>query len=80
MAYFVGEKLNLRPGKILDEWGTSELIVTFGIYANEKASEQYQEWKQLDSESRAKIKKPNEYIVYFHDIEEEEWITRQEYN
>lgn len=72
MAYFVGDKLNIRPGEILDKWGTSELIVTFGIYANEKASEQYQEWKQLDSESRAKIKKPNEYIVYFHDIEEEE--------
>ena len=77
MAYFVGKILRIRPNEILDNWGTAELIVTFGIYANEEASKQYEQWKQLDSDTRAKTKKPNEYIVYFHNVEGEEWHTPQ---
>lgn len=70
MAYFVAKVLHIRPNDILDNWGTAELVVTFGHYANEKAYQQYEEWKQLDSDSRAKVKKPKEYIVYFHDVED----------
>lgn len=73
MAFFVGKVLHIRPNDILDNWGTAELIVTFGFYANERTQQQYEQWKQLDSETRAKTQKPNEYIVYFHDVEEEEW-------
>lgn len=73
MAFFVGKVLHIRPNEILDDWGVAELIVTFGFYANEKSRQLLEEWKQLDAEARAKMKKPDEYVVYFHSIEEEEW-------
>lgn len=65
MSHYVAHELHLRPNEILDTWGVAELIVAFGQYANEKSSKNYEEWKQLDSEQRAKIKQPSKYIVYF---------------
>lgn len=65
MAHFVAHELHLRPNDVLDTWGVPELIVAFGQYANEQSSKSYEEWKQLDSENRNKIKQPSKYIVYF---------------
>lgn len=65
MAHFVAKELRQRPNEILDTWGVAELIVAFGQYANEKSSQNYEEWKQLSSEQRAKIMQPSKYIVYF---------------
>lgn len=65
MAHFVAHELHIRPNDVLDTWGVPELIVAFGQYANEKSSRNYEEWKQLDSESRAKVEQPNKYTVYF---------------
>lgn len=65
MAHFVAKELRQRPNEILDNWGVAELIVAFGQYANEKSSQNYEEWKQLDSETRAKVKQPSKYTVYF---------------
>lgn len=65
MAHYVAKELRQRPNEVLDTWGVPELIVAFGHYANEKSSQNYEEWKQLDSESRAKIQQPSKYIVYF---------------
>lgn len=65
MAHFVAKELHLRPSDILDHWGVAELIVAFGQYANEKSSKNYEEWKQLDKETRAKTMQPSKYIVYF---------------
>lgn len=65
MAHYVAKVLHQRPNEILDTWCVPELVVAFGEYANEKSSENYEEWKQLDSEARAKIKQPSKYIVYF---------------
>ena len=65
MAHYVARVLNQRPSDILDHWGVAELIVAFGQYANEKSSQNYEEWKQLDSETRAKTMQPSKYIVYF---------------
>lgn len=65
MAHFVAKELRQRPNEILDTWGVAELIVAFGHYANEKSNQSYEEWKQLDSENRAKIKQPSKYTVYF---------------
>ena len=65
MAHYVAHELQQRPSDILDKWGVPELIVAFGQYANEKSMQNYEEWKQLDSSSRAKINKPSKYIVYF---------------
>ena len=65
MAHYVAHELHLRPNEILDTWGVAELVVAFGQYANEKSSKNYEEWKQLDAEQRAKVKQPSKYIVYF---------------
>lgn len=65
MAHYVAKALHQRPNEILDTWGTAELIVAFGQYANEKSSQNYEDWKHLDSEQRAKIMQPSKYIVYF---------------
>lgn len=65
MAHFVAHELHLRPNDILDKWGVPELVVAFGQYANEKSNQNYEDWKHLDSESRAKVERPNKYTVYF---------------
>lgn len=65
MAHYVAKELNIRPSEILDTWGVAELIVAFGQYANEKSNRSYEEWKHLDSESKAKVMQPSQYIVYF---------------
>lgn len=70
MAYFVAEKLHMNPNEILDEWSTPQLIVAYGYYANQIASQNYEDYRQLDASSRSKIKKPKKYIVEF--INEEE--------
>lgn len=74
MAHFVAKELNQRPNDILDKWGTAELVVAFGHYANERTNQNYEEWKHLDRESRGKIAKPNKYAVYFDndDYEDDE--------
>ena len=65
MAHYVAHELHIRPNEILDTWGVAELIVAFGQYANQKSSSDYEEWKTLDSQQRAKVTKPSKYIVYF---------------
>lgn len=65
MAHYVAKILHIRPGEILDEWGVPELIVTFGIYANEQSKKKYEEYKQLDVKTRASMDKPEEYAVKF---------------
>lgn len=65
MAYYVAEKLHVRPSEILDEWSAPELIVAFGVYMNETSQRQYLEWKQLDAKSKAGIPVPEEYVVKF---------------
>lgn len=65
MAHYVAKVLHQRPNDILDKWGVPELIVAYGQYANEEAEKTYQEWKSLPTESRAKIEKPQRYVVRF---------------
>ena len=65
MAYYVAHKLHMRPNEILDTWCVPELVVAFGQYANERSNQNYEEWKHLDSASRAKTMKPSKYAVYF---------------
>lgn len=66
MAHYVAKVLHQRPNDILDKWGVPELIVAYGQYANEEAARNYQEWKALDTETRAKVDKPRPYVVRFY--------------
>lgn len=72
MAHYVAKVLHQRPNDILDTWGVPELIVAFGEYANEEADKQYQEWKGLPTETRAKVEKPSQYLVRFINTNESE--------
>ena len=72
MAHYVAKVLHQRPNDILDKWGVPELIVAFGQYANEEAEKNYQEWKNLSTESRAKVEKPRRYILRFLNTNESE--------
>ena len=71
MAHYVAKVLHQRPNDILDTWGVPELIVAFGEYANEQATQNFADWKSLDQKTRATTKKPSEYIAYFHNIQED---------
>jgi len=69
MAHYVAKVLHQRPNDILDGWGVPELIVAYGQYANEAAEKNYQEWKNLPTDSRAKVERPQRYAVRFFDGE-----------
>lgn len=68
MAHFVGEKLHIRPSEILDEWCAPELIVAYGIYANEMSQKHYMEWKALDAKTKASMPTPEEFVVRFIEV------------
>ena len=72
MAHYVAKVLHQRPNDVLDKWGVAELIVAFGEYANEEAEKNYQDWKNLSTEARAKVEKPNRYAVRFFNSNESE--------
>lgn len=65
MAHFVGKKLHIRPSEILDEWCVPELIVAYGVYANEIARENYEQWKALDVKTRSGMQTPEKVYVKF---------------
>ena len=66
MAFFVAEKLGIRPNTILDTWGVPELIVSYGYYSNEMSIENYMYWENGNKEG----KMPNKYNVKFYTGEE----------
>jgi hypothetical protein len=66
MAYFVAKKLHLRPNEILNHWGISELIVTYGIYANEDSQKNFYEVQEYNKTSKKKMQLPKMYAVKFY--------------
>lgn len=65
MTHFVAKELGQRPSDILDKWTVPELLVAFGQYANEKSEQNYEEWKNMSADARAKMPMPSKYAVYF---------------
>lgn len=41
MAYYVAKTLKIRPYTILTEWTCEELLVAYGVYANQQSKEAY---------------------------------------
>lgn len=50
MAYYVAKVLHIRPYTILTEWTCEELMVAYGVYANQQSKESYD------------MKKPSELV------------------
>lgn len=71
MAHYVGKKLHIRPNEILDHWGVSELIVTYGVYRNEDQRKYFYQIEEHNKQKGVKkISLPPKYIVYFYTREE----------
>ena len=70
MAHYVAKKLKFRPSEILDNWGVAELIVAYGVYANEESYQNFLEWKNLDKDTKKKVGKPDEYRLWFYSPED----------
>ena len=63
MAHYVAKTLNLRPNDILDGWGVPELIVAFGEYANEVATQNFEQWQHMSVQYRGEP--PAKRVVWF---------------
>lgn len=72
MAHFVGKTLHIRPLEILMEWGVPELVVAYGHYANQITSQNFEQWKHMDTKTRIKVGKPSQYAVRFHGTMDDE--------
>lgn len=66
MAHYVAKILHLRPSDILDSWGVCELIVAYGIYANEESVKYFNEVKAMNKNAEHKEKLPKMYEVMFY--------------
>lgn len=72
MAHFVGKTLHIRPYEILTEWGTPELIVAFGYYADEISLQNYEQYRSLDAKERAKMGDVKKYKVKFIGLDKQD--------
>ena len=77
MAHYVAKKLHLRPSDILDHWGVCELIVSYGIYANEESMKHFYEIKEYNKNADHKEKLPRQYAVMFYSPDDTKELERQ---
>lgn len=70
MAYYVAKKLHLRPNDILNCWGVSELVVTFGIYRNEDYEREFYKREEYNKSAKKKIPQIPRYAVKFYTRDE----------
>jgi len=68
MCYFIGKKLRIDPFTIINEWGCTKVLITYGYYINEITMQNYEEWKSMDSKYRGKA--PKRYGVEFYTRDE----------
>lgn len=59
MAYYLAEKLHLRPLEILQTWNRPELLVGYGLYLNQESQKRYYEYQNLSAEAKKDYKKQN---------------------
>lgn len=45
MAYFLADRLHLRPSDILRDWSPPEIVVAYGHYCNQISQENYRTWE-----------------------------------
>lgn len=72
MAYFVAKVLHLRPWVILTEWTCEELLVAYGVYANQQSKEAY-DMKTPKERTRDKLEYMDRWALPFftpQDIEQ----------
>ena len=70
MAHYVAEIIKVRPNDILNHWGVSELLVTYGYFRNQKQLEAYRNVESFNANNKKKIPRVDRYAVYFYTKDE----------
>ncbi len=65
MVHYVAKTLKLDPNEIFDGWSVPQLIITYGVYANQESYRIHQEIKSMNATSKKKQKVPAMYAVKF---------------
>ncbi|WP_300919636.1 hypothetical protein [uncultured Dubosiella sp.] len=65
MVHYVAKTLKLDPNEIFDSWSVPQLIITYGVYANQESYRIHQEIKSMNAHSKKKQKVPELYAVKF---------------
>lgn len=73
MAYYVAKALHLRPYTILTEWTCEELLVAYGVYANQQSKESY-DMKSIKERAQEQLTYMDRWVMPFYtqsDLEED---------
>lgn len=71
IAYEIAKEFQLRPLEVVENWSTSELIVTFAKIANDRSLESFLNWK-YSQKNAPKRKPPKKQAFYFEQIGDDE--------
>ncbi|MFB8449001.1 hypothetical protein ACFC3Z_07895 [Enterococcus thailandicus] len=71
IAYEIAKEFQLRPLDIIENWSTSELIITFAKIANDRSLDSFLNWK-YSQQNAPKRKPPKKQVFYFREIGDEE--------
>ena len=66
IAYQIAKEFQIQPSKVINEWGTSELVVMFANISNEKSLSAHIQFRQ--SQSKEKATAPKKQAWYFDDV------------
>lgn len=64
MSFYIAKVLKINPYEILENWSSSQIIVAFGNYINEKSVEAHQIW-ETNPDKAKRGKEPKKYVVEF---------------
>ena len=71
IAYDIAKEFKLRPLDVINNWSTTELIVTFAKIANDQSLDSFLAWK-YSQKNAPKRKPPKKQSFYFKKIGDEE--------
>lgn len=67
IAYEIAKEFKLRPFDVIENWSTSELIVTFAKIANDRSLDSFLNWK-YSQKNAPKPKPPKKQAFFFEEI------------
>ncbi|MGX2947204.1 hypothetical protein [Enterococcus alishanensis] len=70
LAYDIAKNYKIRPSEVVNNWTTSELIVTFTKMANENAMNAYVSYKASRPNAPKDNSQPKKQIYFFETLEE----------
>lgn len=71
IAYEIAKEFQLRPLEVVENWSTTELIVTFAKIANDRSLDSFLNWK-YSQKNAPKRKPPKKQAFFFNEIGDDE--------